>query len=212
LKKESERYQLEAGRLCLDFADTAAWHASHQPEEQLNHYADLVEWAAQTRIVTPDEARTLLTRAAEVPQEAERVRGAAVALREVLYRTFAAIAQDEAPDAADLAALNTALARSLVDLRIQPDAEGFDWEWPSAGSALDGMLGPVVWSAANLLTGDDLNRVRQCADDRGCGWLFIDMSRNRSRRWCGMEGCGNRAKARRHYERTRDARAQRDGG
>jgi predicted RNA-binding Zn ribbon-like protein len=62
---------------------------------------------------------------------------------------------------------------------------------------------PVVHSAAELLTSPHLDRVRQCADDRGCGFLFFDTSRNGSRRWCSMESCGNRAKARRHYQRTK---------
>jgi len=52
------------------------------------------------------------------------------------------------------------------------------------------------------LTSEELDRVRECADDRGCGYLFMDTSRNRSRKWCDMRGCGNRAKAQRHYRRT----------
>jgi predicted RNA-binding Zn ribbon-like protein len=65
------------------------------------------------------------------------------------------------------------------------------------------MLWPVVRDAADLLTSKELNRVGRCADER-CGWLFVDTSRNRSRRWCSMESCGNRAKARRHYRKSRD--------
>jgi predicted RNA-binding Zn ribbon-like protein len=69
------------------------------------------------------------------------------------------------------------------------------------------MLWPVARSAADLLTSaEELARVGQCADDRGCGWLFFDTSRNHSRRWCAMKDCGNRAKARRHYRRQRKAR------
>jgi len=63
----------------------------------------------------------------------------------------------------------------------------------------------VVHDAAGLLTSEKLDRVEECADDR-CGWLFLDVSRNRSRRWCAMEDCGNRAKARRHYKRKRAVR------
>ena len=65
----------------------------------------------------------------------------------------------------------------------------------------DRILWPVARSAGELLISDKLDRVRQCADDRGCGYLFVDTSRNRSRRWCSMESCGNRAKAHRHYQR-----------
>jgi predicted RNA-binding Zn ribbon-like protein len=65
------------------------------------------------------------------------------------------------------------------------------------------MLAPIAWSAADLLTGPRAQRVRQCADEKGCGWLFIDESRAGTRRWCSMGECGNRAKARRHYLRRK---------
>jgi predicted RNA-binding Zn ribbon-like protein len=80
------------------------------------------------------------------------------------------------------------------------DAE-FAWDWAEDPDSLDRVLWVVARSAGELLTSDQLDRVRQCADDRGCGYLFLDTSRNRSRRWCSMESCGNRAKARRHYQR-----------
>jgi predicted RNA-binding Zn ribbon-like protein len=63
------------------------------------------------------------------------------------------------------------------------------------------MLWPIAREAANLLTSKDIKRMGECADDRGCGYLFFDTSRNHSRRWCSMESCGNRAKAQRHYQR-----------
>jgi predicted RNA-binding Zn ribbon-like protein len=80
--------------------------------------------------------------------------------------------------------------------------EGLAWDWACAEDALDRVLWPVVHDAAGLLTSQELKRVKKCADER-CGWLFFDTSRNHSRRWCSMESCGNRAKARRHYERQR---------
>lgn len=80
----------------------------------------------------------------------------------------------------------------------------FVWGWDDAAPALDRPLWPVARSLAELLTSDELPRVRECAADN-CAWLFIDTSKNRSRRWCDMAVCGNRAKARRHYARARGA-------
>src|ERR671930_579256 len=74
-------------------------------------------------------------------------------------------------------------------------ANGFAW-------VADDVLAPVVWSAAELLTSGPLERVRECPGDDTCGWLFLDTSRNGSRRWCDMRTCGNRAKARRYYRRA----------
>jgi predicted RNA-binding Zn ribbon-like protein len=85
---------------------------------------------------------------------------------------------------------------------ITDGARGLAWA-PLA----DDVLAPVVWSAAELLTSGPLERVRECPGDDTCGWLFLDTSRNGSRRWCDMRTCGNRAKARRHYCRVANARA-----
>jgi predicted RNA-binding Zn ribbon-like protein len=202
---ETEKYartlQRREGWLCLDFANTAEWHASDQPAEELKSYADLVAWAQAKGILTEEEAARLLGKAALRPAEAAGVLRRAIDLRETIFRIFSAVAEGRPPESTDLAALNAALSEDTVHFQIVPGQVGYVWDWHGAEDRLDAMLWPVVRSAANLLTGDDLDRVGQCADDRGCGWLFLDTSRNRSRRWCSMEGCGNRAKARLHYQR-----------
>ena len=86
------------------------------------------------------------------------------------------------------------------------DTPRFTWEPATEGAtSLDWPLWPVVWSAVELLTADALRRVLECANDP-CGWLFVDLSRNRSRRWCDMRDCANKVKARRHHARTKRAR------
>jgi predicted RNA-binding Zn ribbon-like protein len=126
----------------------------------------------------------------------------AIQLRETIYRIFSFLAANRSVALDDLAFLNEALSKSLAHLRITSSSTGFSWDWSDTSETLDQVLWPIVRSATELLTSKDLERVRQCADDRGCGYLFIDMSRNRSRRWCSMESCGNRAKAQRHYRRS----------
>ena len=206
---ETEKYvrvlSLQEGWLCLDFANTAEWHASDEPVEELNGYADLVTWAQLRGVLTDRETAHLLQIARVRPADAAAVLNQAVALREVIYRIFSAVAAGGSPDTGDLAALNAAAAQALAHLRVVRTQAGFDWDWDGDEDALDQMLWPVVHSAVDLLTSEELDRVGECADDRGCGWLFLDTSRNRSRRWCSMEDCGNRAKARRHYERQRTA-------
>ena len=81
-----------------------------------------------------------------------------------------------------------------------------NWTYTFEERKLDQMLWPIIRSAAELLTSDKLDRVCECPGEN-CGWLFIDMSRNRSRRWCDMKDCGNRAKARRHYRKTKASRS-----
>ena len=203
----SEKYEgslnLKAGRLCLDFANTADWHASDQPEDLLNSYTDLVSWAERVGILAEDEAQQLLREAAHRPNDAVTVLEQAISFREAIYRIFSAIAGGRSAEATDLAILNDALSMTSGRLQIVSTTDGFAWEWTADEDVFDRMLWPVAHSAADLLTSEELRRVGECADDRGCGWLFLDMSRNRSRRWCDMRDCGNRAKARRHYERKR---------
>ena len=192
---------LLGGWLCLDFANTADWHASDQPVEYLTSYAELVAWSRHAGILAEEQGERLLKAAARCPADAAAVLQKALSLREAIYRIFSAISSGSRPPAADLAAFNAELGRSLACSRIALTAEGFAWDWNGGEDTLDRMLWPVVRDAAELLTSEELDRVGQCADDR-CGWLFLDSSRNRSRRWCSMEDCGNRAKARRHYRRT----------
>src|SRR5260221_3971430 len=101
--------------------------------------------------------------------------------------------------------MNSDLPASLAHSRLVPAAVGYSLHWPAQPDALDRMLWPVAYSAADLLTNPELlSRVGECADDRGCGYLFLDMTKNRSRRWCDMKDCGNRAQAQRHYERKKE--------
>ena len=194
--------KLLGGRLSLDFANTADWHVSDHPVEFLTSYSDLVAWSQHVGILTDHQAQRLLEEAARRPIDVSAVLERAIALREAIYRIFSAISRGRPPQAADLAIFNAELSGALAQSQIISTAEGFTWDWTGAEDALDQMLWPVVHDAVGLLTSEELDRVGQCADDR-CGWLFLDTSRNRSRRWCSMEDCGNRAKVRRHYERKR---------
>jgi predicted RNA-binding Zn ribbon-like protein len=197
-----EELTFEAGRLCLNFTNTAEWHASDQPTEHLHSYGDLVRWAQQAEILTGDRAEYLVEESNRRSEEATQVLDQAIILRESIYRIFSAVAADRSPKPDDLDSLNIALSESLRWLQVSQTTEGFTWTWGGDAAALDQMLWPVARSAARLLTSEELDRVRECTDDRGCGYLFMDTSRNRSRKWCDMRGCGNRAKARRHYRRV----------
>jgi predicted RNA-binding Zn ribbon-like protein len=136
----------------------------------------------------------------------ERVLEEAVRFREALFRIFAAVASRRSPPRDDLALLNLVLCRALAHRRVERTEGGFAWGWAEAADALVRMLWPVARSAADLLVSPDVARVKKCAGPT-CDWLFVDMSRNRSRRWCDMRECGNRAKARRYSARHRGGRA-----
>ncbi len=199
--------KLETERLCLDFANTVNWHASEHPVEELPDYADLVAWALKIGLLTEPDAQRLKRQAARRPDEAQAVLQRAHTLREAIYRLLAARARQETWDPADLDLINAEMPVALAHSRLASTPAGFALRWPAEPDALDRVLWPVTCSAADLLTQPDLlARVGECADDRGCGYLFLDLTKNRSRRWCDMKDCGNRAKARRHYARQKESR------
>jgi predicted RNA-binding Zn ribbon-like protein len=199
---QTQIFELTGGLLCLDFANTVDDRTEAHHQELLNSYYDLVSWSEQAHVLTEQEAQRLLEKAARRPSEASRVLQLAVSIREAIYRIFKAVAEDASPEEKDLVALSAAVADAQNHAQIVPQAAGFTWDWAGKANDLDRMLWPVVRSAADLLTSDELDDVRVCASDT-CNWLFMDTSKNHSRRWCDMKSCGNRAKARRFYGRKK---------
>jgi predicted RNA-binding Zn ribbon-like protein len=189
------KFDLCGGHVALDFANTVSDRPSSSPIERLTDYSDLVRFALQTEIITKAAARSLLRTAESDPASAERALTEARALREALYALFFARAAGRAPNDRDVETLDAAWHRLSLD-------SSFQWRWTDGPDALDAMLGPIVASAVELLTARPRDRVRTCESDT-CQWLFLDTSKNHSRRWCDMKQCGNRAKAR----RFRNARA-----
>jgi len=190
-------FKLLGGAACLDFANTVDWRRG-EPQEQLNSASDLIDWAEQAGTLTSLEAQELRTEARQNPEKAEAMLRRATALREAVYRIFKAHADGAAPGEADLESLNQELAAALGHMALTQDGRGFSLRL--RGAPQQKLLGAVAQSASQLLTGPSLGRVRECADPR-CGWLFLDTSRNGTRRWCSMRDCGNRNKARRHHRR-----------
>jgi predicted RNA-binding Zn ribbon-like protein len=196
-------YRTKTGWLCLDFANTVDWHASENPVDSLNEYADLVKWSADRGIISGDAKDVLLRKSEEKPVEAQAVVEKAREIREDLYRIFSDTVHGNPIKIADLKGFNKALASVLSHSRLAPYERGLRWDWDSSSDKLDSTIWPVVKSAVDLMTSEAVKRVGQCADEKGCGWLFWDSSRNRSRRWCDMKDCGNRAKVRRFYAKSK---------
>jgi predicted RNA-binding Zn ribbon-like protein len=202
-KKLSVKVEAQSVSLCLDFANTSEWHASREPVEQLNSYADLVAWAVDAGLVASQRGAQLNQLASQQPARAEAALAQAISIREVIYRIFSAATGIGESDPADLDILNEALSAAMGNVRLSIGDASYEWGWSENGG-MDEMLWPVVRSAAGLLTAPELlMRVGRCADKHGCGYLFLDLSKNRSRRWCDIGDCGNRAKQRRHYQRVR---------
>jgi predicted RNA-binding Zn ribbon-like protein len=193
------QFDLSGGRLPLDFANTL----SRMSGDHLNEYGDLVAFCVQSGQIDEPTGRRLLDEARERPAAGAAVLARARALRGALFRLFAGTGhRTEA-----LGVLNGELARAGERARLAPDGDGYRWSWSGGDRSLERPLWSIVRGAAQLLTErEQLERVRVCASD-SCDWLFLDLSRNRSRQWCDMKVCGNRAKVRRFHQRHRAAAA-----
>lgn len=194
------RPRLLGGALCLDFVNTVEWRGVPEHADRLTDYGELLIWAEAAGTIGRKERVRLAALARQRPEPAAAALAEAVALRE----TLADLLEADTPRSALLERLNAWLARAPERRRLSASGDAIAWSHSGDGEAFLAPLWPVVWSAADLLVSGQSARVRACADRR-CAWLFLDSSRSRHRRWCSMEGCGNRAKARRHYKRRRAA-------
>ncbi len=192
------------GDPALDFANTLD---GDPPVECLRGYGDLAAWSVRAGLLSPDEAGRVAGEAKRRPEEAEAVYRDALELREALYGVFRAVAEGGDAPEGGLETLRGYEREALSRGRLAQVGDGFAWEWKD-GRDLARMLWPVAHSATNLLTSGDLGRLKLCA---GCYWLFLDASRNRSRRWCTMEVCGTDEKMRR-YVAKRAARRGTESG
>ncbi|HGL6714518.1 ABATE domain-containing protein [Burkholderia contaminans] len=185
--------------LSIDFANTLYWRGSDPPTETFGTMGDLLAWCREQAGVPAGLAQACRALGEEAREPAMLAH--ALALREALYRLFLAQAEQREPQADDLALLGGFLAEAAPRVALARIDGGYAWRIAEGRATLAGLLSPVLWSAIDLLGGARLAKVKRCAND-ACQWLFIDDSKNGSRRWCSMSSCGNRAKAYRHYHKA----------
>jgi predicted RNA-binding Zn ribbon-like protein len=198
----TSEFTLVGETLALDFTNTMdGWRGAMR--EKLLHYDDLLAWAVQTNSISEEWAETLRQKAAARPKDAANALARAIDVREALFRIFSALSDGSQPKEKNIATFNAELARALTHSRLALHGDHFDWAWKETDD-----LGAVTWAAlqdaANLLTSSErLEYVRQCGGDN-CDWLFLDTTKNHSRRWCDMKTCGNVHKVRKHRQAQRE--------
>src|SRR5271166_1603282 len=168
--------------LCLDFVNTRYWRGSPSPTDELHGIADVLAWSAAAGGVDPAIVAGLGAHWLAEPREADTAFAAAIALRETLHRAFGAVADAHEVAPPDLARFNAALAGAAPRARMARRDGCYFWDSNLNGRSAAALLSPVLWSAADLLAGARLDRVRQCANAR-CRWLFLDDSKGGNRRW-----------------------------
>jgi predicted RNA-binding Zn ribbon-like protein len=204
-RSEKGAMDLNPEELCIRFVNTVAWRLRDLREERLPTADTLLRWLGENGLGGP---RYLAhARAAWNVDEATDFHEAAIRLREAIYGIFHARIDNRSPPKEPLAFLNAWLIRPASGVELAREGSELIWRPSSLDTNPLELLRPIALSAANLMTGPRGHKVRQCSDDRGCGWLFVDESRAQNRRWCAMGDCGNRAKAARHRARKRKSHA-----
>ena len=195
------QFHLTAGALCLDFANTMSWRRSASPIERLASYSDLASWARQVGLISESEEASLCADATTHPRRSRRIVVRAHSLREAIFDTFAALSEGRSPTE-EIASLEPSIQQAVVHSELVNDVSSYRWEPVAIADRMQGVLYAIACSAGDLLTSADISRIGQCSGP-DCRWLWVDRTRNQSRRWCDMKVCGNRVKARRHYQRAR---------
>jgi predicted RNA-binding Zn ribbon-like protein len=187
--------------LSIRFVNTVAWRLRDSVEDRFGSGSALLDWFAAAGLADKVLAARLRKRWMDYPREEQALKQSAVRLREAIYLLFAARIKGSKFDSTALGILNGVLGSRTAELRIALSGGKLSWQPGAEPAAAGDLLKPIAWSAAELLMGSRSEKLRQCQDERGCGWLFVDESRAQNRRWCSMGDCGNRAKALRHYRR-----------
>jgi predicted RNA-binding Zn ribbon-like protein len=193
---------LVGGTLAFDLTNTSSGRGGPRWLEHLQTAGNVIDWARHAKILTSRDARNLHHLVSANRRLAGRLLAGMHELRELIYAVgvdIAATARARARDMDDLVRIHAAC---LARARLIPTGSTFAWVWDPAAAPVEAILGPVALSALSVLTGSDLSRIKRCPGDH-CGWLFFDATKNKRRRWCEMEVCGNRAKQKRRRKRDR---------
>ena len=177
------------GHLVLDFCNTAGEHLAERPEELLRDWESFLRWAAQAGLIGPESYFELLRR----PEPLVEV----IQLREAIYRAGLAVAGVRGVSERDLGVIRE--RANAFRPKIEFDNHAFRWR-PAPSHASAQLCAVLAGEALSLLCSPKVERIGVCGGGN-CGWLFLDESRGRRRRWCDMNDCGSRAKARRYYQK-----------
>lgn len=193
------RLRLVGGDLALDFVNTRSGPPVGPPDDDVMvGYRELVSWAVYAGALTEADAAKLRRLANRDPDAAGAVFAHSLRIRDDLDAIFRPLAADRRPSSAALSRLRDDEADALAHAHLERGS-AFEWSWRDDRS-LGRPARIVAHAAVQLLTAGELDRLKVCG---GCRFLFIDESKNRSRRWCSMEDCGTTEKVRRYVAARR---------
>jgi predicted RNA-binding Zn ribbon-like protein len=196
-KRTIQDLSIDGGVLCLNFVNTVHDYTAPMPYDYFQNYENWLEWVARLEVLPKSRLKEI--KSAE-PEAKEKMLKQVREARSVLHRLFRSVARKEPVDAGVMNAFNLLLSQSLSAVRLCKGDEGpvQDWAWDEMGN--EGAIRVITKSAYDLIVEGSFNRIKECGM---CGWLFLDQSKNNSRRWCSMQACGSMHKAKKYYYRKK---------
>ena len=177
------------GHLALDFCNTAGEHLAAPPDELLLDWESFLRWATQVGLIGPQSYFGLINHPEPL--------GEVILLREAIYRFGLAVAGTGRTSRRDLDAIRERANVPRPEIHFNGDLG--QWR-PVPHHASEQICGLLAAEALSLFCSPKATRIGVC-EGGNCGWLFLDESRGKKRRWCDMNDCGSKAKARRYYEK-----------
>ena len=197
MQKTIETIPLDGGRTCFDFINTVHSWKPEKKSDFLKDYRDFLAWCRRLSVPVPSN----ILRSGELKK-----RNSAAALikiikvRDVLYNAFSSLAQNSSPDQHIEATYNKYLTTALASIRLQFQPGKVSITNVPYKDLLISPLFHVLKSSYDVLTLDDISRIKQCP---GCGWIFYDSTKNNRRQWCNPLTCGSMDKSKRYYWRKK---------
>ena len=188
-------FELIGGHPALDLVNTLDWRfRDNGPEELLSSYDDLLRFAAQSNLVTGKQIRAMLRDCTQAAAADALV--SCRELREAAAEIFYAAVDSGTPATSQIKIIERYFKQAREHQRLAWSGSRLAWEWAASEYRPDLPVWTLSIGTACLLLSDEMRLLRAC-EKPDCRWLFLDTSKNHSRRWCDMKICGNRMKARR---------------
>ncbi|MGB6690192.1 MAG: CGNR zinc finger domain-containing protein [Terracidiphilus sp.] len=195
-------FKLVAGHPGLDFVNTLDWRfRPGEREELLESYGDVLDFVEQSRLLTAKQSRELRRKTSAIA--GDRVLAECEELREALADVIYAQLDGRRPGLASMKTLERSFQTARRRQNLAWSEPRFHWDWAGAEALPEFPFLLLARAASGLMLSEDFQKVRAC-DNPECRWLFLDTSKNRTRRWCDMKLCGNRMKARRFKAQHRE--------
>jgi predicted RNA-binding Zn ribbon-like protein len=186
------KYRAFAGNVALDFVNTLDWRSAEQPYEWLSSYDNFLVWARGVNLITASEADELAVLNLDDTKFLEN----ATILREAIYRIVISLQLKQTIAQRDLSIVNHFLQAGFSGQRLLRSDQQVEWSWIKSSPEV--ILGKIAWEMAYLLMSNHTKWLGSC---ESCGCVFVDLTKNHTRRWCIMDACGNRIKVRKHRSR-----------